>query len=373
MPESMGSILYVGGFELPDRNAAAHRVLNNAKVLRDLGFNVVLCGADHNQSEIGKKTSVSGFDSISTLYPNSSKQWIHRMFSIKDYIEIISRYSDIKYVICYNLHAIPMLKLLHYCNKRNIVLISDCTEWYENKFSFNPIECIKCIDTFLSMRFIQKKCKGLIAISSYLADYYKKSVKNVIVIPPLFDLNEEKFLSTNKKAGNDEVTIVYAGSPSASKEALGDVVKSLNKLTDLKFKFIIVGITLDEFKKIYSVLPNTEKIEFLGKVSHKDALQTVITSDYAVIIRPKNRVTMAGFPTKFAEAISGGTAAIVNDTSDVVNYLEDGRNGYVVSLDNLEEDFRKIISSNEKKDVNTDLFNYKNYYEAFRSFFENLK
>ena len=34
MPEDKGTVLYVGGFELPDRNPAAHRVINNSKILR---------------------------------------------------------------------------------------------------------------------------------------------------------------------------------------------------------------------------------------------------------------------------------------------------------------------------------------------------
>ncbi|MCK9163882.1 MAG: hypothetical protein M0O93_06000 [Bacteroidales bacterium] len=38
------TILYIGGFELPDKNAAAQRVISNGKILRDLGFNVVYIG-----------------------------------------------------------------------------------------------------------------------------------------------------------------------------------------------------------------------------------------------------------------------------------------------------------------------------------------
>ena len=34
-------ILYVGGFQLPDKNAAAQRVVNIAKALRDLGHEVI--------------------------------------------------------------------------------------------------------------------------------------------------------------------------------------------------------------------------------------------------------------------------------------------------------------------------------------------
>ena len=39
-------ILYVGGFELPDKNAAAHRVLGNAKAFRDLGNDVAFISID---------------------------------------------------------------------------------------------------------------------------------------------------------------------------------------------------------------------------------------------------------------------------------------------------------------------------------------
>lgn len=35
------NILYVGFFELPDKDAAANRVMNNAKALVDSGHNVI--------------------------------------------------------------------------------------------------------------------------------------------------------------------------------------------------------------------------------------------------------------------------------------------------------------------------------------------
>ena len=38
------SILYLGGFELPDKNAAAQRVMANAKLLGEMGFDVSFIG-----------------------------------------------------------------------------------------------------------------------------------------------------------------------------------------------------------------------------------------------------------------------------------------------------------------------------------------
>ena len=37
-------VLYIGGFELPDKNAAAHRVISNAFLLRELGYEVSFIG-----------------------------------------------------------------------------------------------------------------------------------------------------------------------------------------------------------------------------------------------------------------------------------------------------------------------------------------
>ena len=40
------TILYVGGFELPDKNAAAQRVLSVAKIFKSIGYNVIFLGID---------------------------------------------------------------------------------------------------------------------------------------------------------------------------------------------------------------------------------------------------------------------------------------------------------------------------------------
>ncbi len=171
MPENKGTVLYVGGFELPDKNAAAHRVLNNAKILRELGYNVVFCGVDREISASAQGAEIiSGFESYPVPYPKSRKQWLKQMLNIGQYSYLINKFSNIRIVICYNLHAAPLAKLIRLCRRNNIKIVADCTEWYENKFSVNPVKLIKCIDTFLCMRVFQKKCDGMIAISNYLAD-----------------------------------------------------------------------------------------------------------------------------------------------------------------------------------------------------------
>ena len=59
------SVLYIGGFDLPDKNAAAHRVLNNGKVLRELGYEVVFVTRHIEDVKLCDVLIVANFSRIS--------------------------------------------------------------------------------------------------------------------------------------------------------------------------------------------------------------------------------------------------------------------------------------------------------------------
>ena len=250
-----GTILYVGDFELPDRNAAAHRVLNNAKIFRELGYNVVFCGVDKQikHGDYPKIFDISGFESIPLPYPTSIKQRIIQIFNINYYADIINKHNDIKLVICYNPHAVPLLKLINYCKKRRIKIITDCTEWYKLKWSLSPKNMIRKLDMFLSVSFLQSKCDGMIAISSYLENNFREKIENIVVIPPLVDIKDPKYRLNDIEKDSNTITLIYSGSPSANKESLGDVVECLQQMKDIKYIFKIVGINQNQFEKMFHI------------------------------------------------------------------------------------------------------------------------
>ena len=45
-----GTIIYMGNFALPDKNAAAHRVMINGKIFKDLGYRVAYLGVTRDES-----------------------------------------------------------------------------------------------------------------------------------------------------------------------------------------------------------------------------------------------------------------------------------------------------------------------------------
>lgn len=66
-------LLYVGGFEMPDGNAAAQRVLAIAKALPD-GYNVKFLGLTHCDNYNGM---VVGYEYTNLPYPSTKEEWIN--------------------------------------------------------------------------------------------------------------------------------------------------------------------------------------------------------------------------------------------------------------------------------------------------------
>ena len=45
----MKTIIYIGGFELPDKNAAAQRIIGNSYALKELGYEVIFLGVSKSK------------------------------------------------------------------------------------------------------------------------------------------------------------------------------------------------------------------------------------------------------------------------------------------------------------------------------------
>ena len=382
--ERKGTIVYIGGFEMPDKNAAAHRVLNNSKIFYELGYHVVFCGVDHDISENAKTiTKIGVFDNIPAAYPKSSKEWVKHLVDFSHIENTFSLYSDIKYAIAYNMHAIPLTKLLLYCKNKNIKVIADATEWYDNKFSFNPVKFIKSIDTFAVMRYLQKKVDAMIAISTYLKKYYSKHVKNIVVVPPLVDLTESIWHVPDVKK-EDCIEFVYSGVPGAGKEKdkLGEIIEAFASLEEkYDYRFTIVGLTEKQFvnsfpesKKAFSRIRN--HLFFKGRISHQESIKALYKADYSIFIRNRSRKNMAGFPTKFVECCTSGINIIANDVSDIGWYFpKDEKSEFIenTNTDKIQCALRRILAKDislirTKCEKSKDKFDYHNWKACFESF-----
>lgn len=385
---SKGTIIYIGGFELPDKNAAAHRVIGNGKALRDLGFNVVYIGIQKEASNESTIQNHFGFTSYGVPYPTSNLSWFKYITASKLYIDIIKNEKEIHALILYDLPAVSIFRLLKYAKKGKIKIFSDCTEWYGGSFNGNiPMHIIKFTDSLFRMRFLQPRLDGMIAISEYLYDYYKKKRTAVIKIPPLVDKLDAKWINELEKK-NKKIQIVYAGGAFSLdnryvKDRLDLVVEALVLIKKKNFNFIfkVVGCTKKDFEIFYPHLVSCIRylksdILFHGKVPHEQAISIVKDSNYSIFIRDESIVTLAGFPTKFVESISCGVPVITNRNSNVADYIEEGENGFIIhptSVFTITNKLIEILSIDEQKQFamqkdtyESSLFDYRNFYEEFK-------
>lgn len=347
-------VLYIGGFELPDKNAAAQRVIGISKGLRMLGYEVIFLNSV-------KKSSLSDIKKI--------KYYGFRCFEYKreanlDYLLLahtaIKMINRIKpgAIIAYNYPAVALYRINRYCKKNNIRCFADVTEWYK-AIGKNKVYClIKNMDSSFRMRFVHKRMDGIITISRYLYEYYKRK-NNIVMIPPTVDLSDSKWKKENKH--NDIISFVYAGVPYVLKERLDYIVNAFERIkNDVRVNFNIIGITKEQFMELYSWKRRIpESVCFLGRLEHEKTIEIVKQADWAIILRDNNKVVKAGFPTKVVESISCGTPIICNRFSNITDYLDTNNS---IIINKFSELSKAILQASHTSLVfNRQIFDYHNY------------
>ena len=358
------TVLYIGGFELPDKNAAAHRVLSNAKILRELGWEVILIGVSKGNSAqksiLDSYEEVQGFATYHVPYPKGNREWFGYLTDAKNYIKICNHLKASVFLF-YNFPSVAMANLMRYCRKNGIECYADVTEWYSADGESLLYSILKWCDTTYRMRFLHKRMDGVIAISRYLASYYA-GVGNVVCLPPLTDCSEEKFSYAVRKS---QVTLklVYAGSP-GRKDRIDYLVRALNRV-QREYVLDVLGITLEEYIALHPSDREAVKVNgsiiFHGRIPHMQALEYIKAANYSCFFREENRVTKAGFPTKFVESVSCGTPVITNKSSNLEEYMKNNMNG--ILLHSLDE--AQIANTIEQAgftcETQNPLFDYHNY------------
>ena len=125
---SKGTIIYYGGFTLPDKSASANRVVSNGKIFEKLGYKTVFIGVTDGSFD-GLRPVEGCDDMFEHAHPNSTKQWIKHMFSVEHIETVMKNYSDVKKIILYNVPMFTLLKAKKVFSKKSIEVCYDCTDW----------------------------------------------------------------------------------------------------------------------------------------------------------------------------------------------------------------------------------------------------
>jgi glycosyltransferase involved in cell wall biosynthesis len=352
---SKGMFFYVGGFELPNKNAAAYRALSNAKIFRELGYDVTLVGIDSARLDGGLQPCAqrfSDFECYSVPYPNSIRSWIRHLTAPHGLIKLLAMpYRErILGVICYNYPAIAQWRIRRLCWTLGIKHIADATEWYDSSAGSILYRGLKWFDTAARMYFIHDRADGILTTSKFLSDFYLRRGKIITELPTLYDCMQLK--QPPRIAEDGPKRFIYAGTPfhadyinkerSNMKERLDLSIHLFYRLltAGYDFRFDIFGIDKQTYLRVFPEHAHMlesmqQKVVYHGRQPNNLVLEKIQRSDFSILFRDINRVTLAGFPTKVAESITLGTPVITNKIPSLERY--DGIPG--LFLTNMGEEY----------------------------------
>ncbi len=389
-------IVYVGNFAFPFGNASGKRVYGNGKLFRNLGYQTIFVGVDKtlsaNTAFQDTKAEYDGFIYYNFPYPRSSREWINYKSVLREFLMWIQeRKATIKAVICYGSPRVSIFVsgVIKWARKNNIDAYADCVDWLESRTGNLIYDISKTIDTYYQKAYANKLADGIICISTYLENYYKKANKKTVVIPPLTtNIPQEDVLHVS-----DIPVIVYAGSPmrkyievkvaGSLKDRIDKMIKiiSIAKQEGAVFRFLYYGTTREEYlaafpmhKAELDVLGNN--IEFMGMQKNEIVLNKIKEADFTILIRDVKKATMAGFPTKVSESIGYGTPVITTRTSDIEGYLVDRETVLFVDQNDLNKSalmIKEVLKNNIRYEMKrvcqrNKIFHYDSFANCMRDF-----
>lgn len=381
-------ILYTGAFRFPTGDAGAARVLNIARLLRELGHEVEFLsfGRDRNNALVGTYDSFEYrvtedidqsvfFDRLRGVFQRGYKAYRMICKNIKSY----------DCVIVYNPALFFTIKLLQICRCLNVTLVLDRTEWYScNDFIGKYLNITYWLSE-INMCYVSTRINNVISITSFLDGHYAKS-SNRIILPPLVDLQENKWKERENIpiTSFSGVTLIYAGNSANSKDRIDMVLEALTRLVDegFRIRILLLGNCSQELSAKYVDYKNN--ILFLGKIPQKDVPSYYNVADFSILIRDNTRKSKAGFSTKLVESIASGVPPIINYTSDESRYLSENtciklKAGDVESIIEalkrvceMPKESRYVMRKHVKE-VAVHHFDYRAYVNQMRKFVEKIR
>jgi len=335
-------VLMITPNQFPDGDAGAVRDYYFAKLYQLLGYSVIHIGMN--------RTNHHGFiDEIEyySLYMEKSsiREKIRFALSYRKRLDrivsLIVKNNGTPAVL--HIYDIPASGIKYAKRLAGIEfpIVHDSVEWYSACEFRLGIISYPYLFKERTNRFLIKSPIRVIAISTYLQNYFSNRGLKCVRIPVMMEIANHSCIEQT----TDKVRLIYAGSP-ARKDYLKVIISAFELLDEAdkeRFEFRILGVSQDQLEKLTNKECLSKSIIAMGRVDRYVVKEYLETSDFSVLLRPANeRYAKAGFPTKVVEALSNGVAMLCNYSSDLEMYLSDMKNAVIVNGWN-EEDFLSAL------------------------------
>lgn len=350
----MKKILYVGQIAIEGSASCTH-VRNRARFFNNIGYEVYgLSECPKNECDKVEDTDFLKYVYMKPFHGKGKVRgagWIADQFlGIHTYNEIIRALKFISpdIIILYELNSIVVEERIRaYCEKHNIRLIIEVTEWMEveNRKEIATRGIVWQKD--IQKRYIDKRCGNIIAISEFLYEHYRNQGCNVIRLPPLvYDFADKDQVFRDRDVVKlRQVKLVFAGTTDF-KDYLEPMLKAIRKINnnEIKIIFDVVGPSPDAIESMLECSSPTQYgINCYGRLSHENTLSIVRKADFSVLMRENKRYAKAGVSTKFVEAMSLAVPSICTAVGGTDAFVTDGVDGVLIKDNSVHEVLDKLM------------------------------
>lgn len=323
----------------PDGSAGAIRCKSMADSYMQLGYDVVVIHKGKFKQEYNPKV-------ISCYETNRIKKYFCFEQNVRLQLENLQKRNQLTAVLTYGFFK----SINKWCRRNNVTNVVDIVEWYSKEQFKRWYLASAYWRKQIEIRNIVRHKPNVIAISSFLEEYFVNNGCKTVRIPIITD---DDIIEKNDVSDIDAVNIIYAGThPIMDNVHL--ILKSLLRLPSNQRKRIRLSIYGLQREALLAHFENTdhavlnECVRFYGKRPHCEVIDAYAHSHFSIFLRdPKLRVNKAGFPSKVVESMKMGVPVLCNYSSDLSLYLQSGLNSVIVadlSENDLCDVFNKVLN-----------------------------
>jgi len=183
---------------------------------------------------------------------------------------------------------------------------------------------------------ITKLADGLIVISKHLCSKFVDITKGSIPIQLIsiaVDL-DSKPQTTIPASNSGKFNIVYSGS-FGNKDGLDIVFRAIRELNEEGYavNLCLTG-SKDNLHNLQGIHDHPN-IKFLGYLSSEELTKLQMGADVLLMSRVNSMQNVASFPFKLGEYLLTGKPVIATSVGDVVDYLQDGVNAFLIEPESV--------------------------------------
>ena len=304
------------------------RVVGNSELITDV-LNKQCEIIDFGFSYINKKR-------VYNIFPKIIKKINVRLFC-KHRVKKFLKTNQPTHIFTVFLGISTMKWLKKYCKKAKIFLICDFCEWViKDQFKLRGLSYGYIKNNFAITKWVDKE-SNVIAISSYLNNYFSKEKgANSVCIPNLISFQNFKYKSVN--ISDNKLKLIFLGN-STRKDFSDKIIDAFYELPNaIKEKIHIYMLGINPKKRVNSKinikklkeLKEKDNITILRHVPYQEVLRIYDNTQFSIFFyNAEDRNAKALFPTKLLDAFINSRPVICNLATDIGLYAKDNYNSLI--------------------------------------------